>query len=110
MREDLGRVMGDGCDCETLGLELLDGAFQLHELGFAVRSPIGGPGEYQHRTLGSFESVEIPHLAVLIDRPELGNLCPNLDAYQCIVIGRIERVEVFLRVYHWSHQENGQQS
>jgi len=62
--------------------------------------------EYQHRTLGSFESVEIPRLSVLIDRAELGNPGPDLDAHLRIVIGGIERVEVFLRVYHWNHSEN----
>jgi hypothetical protein len=34
-------VVADGCDAQAEALELITIFFQLHELGFAIGSPVG---------------------------------------------------------------------
>ena len=86
MREDFGRVVANRSDTKTLGFEFIGSIFQLHELGFAIRSPIGRAVKQKDRAVRTFQSIEIPSFAVLIDRTEIRNAGTDLEAGLLVVI------------------------
>jgi hypothetical protein len=59
-------VVANCSEFDPLGFEPLLGVLQLHELRFAERSPIGGPEEEQHRSIGPFQCLVCLFVAKLI--------------------------------------------
>jgi len=68
--EDLGAVIGDDGEAETLGGQLVFLFRQLDELALAVGSPIRGADEGEHEAIGSTERFQALRLAVLIGERE----------------------------------------
>ena len=94
--EDLHMIVADGDQAEALPAKLLDRLFQLHELGFAIRSPISGAIEENERTLRSLNGIEIPFFSVLAEARKRWDLFTYESArFEVLVIG-ILTVEDFL--------------
>ncbi len=96
MCEDFGGVVANRNDCQTLGPEFVEGFVQLHELGFAIRSPICRAIKEKNRAVRTFQNIEIPSLAVLIDRTEIRDAGPDLETGLLVIIHRVDRAENML--------------
>jgi len=64
VRQHPDRVVTDCNDAQPIAAEFSEAARQLHELRFAVRSPIGGPEEDEHRPFRPEQRFERPRLSV----------------------------------------------
>ena len=89
-------VVADGDQTAALPAKLLNRLFQLHELGFAIRSPISGAIEENEGTLRSLNGIEIPFFSVLAEARQRWDLFTYESArFEVLVIG-ILAVEDFL--------------
>ena len=78
--EDLWGVVADGGEVEAALLEFTEMDLQLHELSFAVGSPIGGAEEEQDEAFWALEGGEGAGLAGLIRESEGGDLVAGIGA------------------------------
>jgi len=81
------RVIADRREAESALADTLAILFQLHELGFAVRSPVGRPEENQQRAFWAHDGFERLNLSVLVGQGKAGNAAPRLGAG----LGRLRR-------------------
>src|SRR5262249_43605423 len=70
-------VIADGGDAKPLRTNSICVLFQLHELGFAVRSPVARTVENQQRTFRSQHRRQIARGALLVLEAEVERLLPN---------------------------------
>src|SRR5262245_59124315 len=78
--KNLRPIVADRRQSQSLFTKLIYPALQLHELCFAVRSPICRSEEDQHGALGSHYGLQCPSLAVLIRETEVWSPFANLRA------------------------------
>jgi len=60
------RVVADRRHADPLIGKLLQPVLQLHELGFAIGSPVGGAMKQQHRSVASHNGLKGSDPAVLV--------------------------------------------
>jgi hypothetical protein len=73
MAEDFDGIIAERGDGEALFGEFGFLLFQLDQLGFAPRSPVGGAVEDEDEAVGSLEGIEGPGAAVLVGGGEGGD-------------------------------------
>ena len=71
--QHLRTVVADGGNSEAKLLEFILVLFQLHELGFAERSPVGGAEEQDYGALRPEQAVEAAKLAILVRQFKSGH-------------------------------------
>ena len=94
--EHFRAVIADGGDPEALRPELLERAFQLHELGLAVGSPIGRAVAVEKRALRSLHRLEVPDLAVQVPEAKVRNPGSDLDPGAEVRVERVVGIERLL--------------
>ena len=81
-------IVADRDQAKALSGDIRVTALQLHELRFAVRSPIGGPKEHEHRAFRAVGRCQRVRLSQLVDAGECGHLRAHLGAQSCSVDNR----------------------
>ena len=76
--DNFRRIVADGRQTQPLLPKFIHAAFELHELRFAVWSPIGRPEEDKHRPVRTHDRLKCPGFSVLILETKIGHVLPNL--------------------------------
>jgi hypothetical protein len=78
VRQDRGRVVADGGQPDAVLTQFFDAALQLDELRAAVRSPVRGAEEHQHRAARSHDRLQVVRATVLIVQVEVRHALTHL--------------------------------